>query len=567
MILFKKMRKAVPFFLACALLLSACESGDGSVSDVESKDEASGFISSVSEEVESSEQSYEVSFENQSEEASAEDNLDSVINVSFVASEGGYVSGNVKQALKSGDVTKAVTATPILCYRFKEWSDGVTEQTRGGDSFEADTVITAIFEYAGLPEIHIDYKGTISKNRETKATYTVKNACGIYEFEGATGFIEGRGNATWKHAKKPYKIEFDESVNLLGIGENAKHDWVLIANHADQSLFRNYFSYNMGYQLGIGYKSTLCEVYFNGKYHGVYMLTGQVEESRLDVDVSEGGYIIELDRYYSGKENVNYVTVGKEHYTLKSDYVDAKQMAEIKSYIQEINAALDSKDKDRICELIDIESCVNMYLLQEYTKNTDAGWSSFYMYKRDAEDKLHFGPAWDFDIAMGNDYRLDKGSYENIYVGRYSGFTQQNWWFIYLCRMEWFRELALQKWNTDFYGRIADMLDNIKETASLNWDELENNFVRWDKVFGNRINCEPVHIMELSSYSEHFRFFMAWMELRLDWLDDCFNNEEFWLKEINDRTYPQYKGGRIPEIEKDSSSNVDEEPSEDIYGS
>jgi len=237
---------------------------------------------------------------------------------------------------------------------------------------------------------------------------------------------------------------------------------------------------------------------------------------------------------------------------LKSDYVDSAQMKEIKTFIESINKALETKEKEKIEELIDIDSCVNMYLLQEYTKNTDAGWSSFYMYKRNRDDKLHFGPAWDFDIAMGNDYRLDSGSYENIYVGRYSGFTQQNWWFIYLCRMEWFRELVLERWNTKFYGLAQDMLAEVKSVAALNWDELQHNFIRWDGVFGKRVNCEPKHIMDLKSYSEHYRFFIEWMELRLDWLDNCFNDEEFWLGEINDRTYPQYKGGKIPEIVRDS---------------
>ena len=86
-----------------------------------------------------------------------------------------------------------------------------------------------------------------------------------------------------------------------------------------------------------------------------------------------------------------------------------------------------------------------------------------------------------------------------------------------------------------------------------NFKELENNFVCWDNVFGNRINSEPEHIMGLETYSEHFRFFVAWLELRLDWLNECFNNEETWLGEINDRSYPLYKEGAIPQIEKDVS--------------
>ena len=242
--------------------------------------------------------------------------------------------------------------------------------------------------------------------------------------------------------------------------------------------------------------------------------------------------------------------MGKEKYTLKSDYIDSNQMDEIISCITQVEAAIKNGDEQKIKELVDIESCVDMYLLQEYTKNTDVGWSSFYMYKQDGNDKLRFGPGWDFDIAMGNDYRLDKGSYENIYVGRYSGFYQQSWWYIYLCRMEWFREIVLERWNTKFYDYAHQTLTELKSYAELNWEELEGNFERW-KIFGQKINSEPKQIRELRSYLEHYRYFIAWVELRLEWLDSCFNDNERWLKEINDRTYPQYKGGKIPEIELD----------------
>jgi hypothetical protein len=491
-------------------------------------------------------ESYEIS-----EYISDEDLLNNgVVDVIFTASDGGYLSGAMKQALDEGEVTSTVTATPVLCYRFKEWSDGVTEQTRSGESFSEDTIITAVFEYAGLPELYIEYKGGISKYSAKKATYTMKNASGLYEFEALSGVIQGRGNSSWRHAKKPYKIKFDEAVNMLGIGQDAKRDWVIMGNHGDQSLFRNYFGYNIGYKAGIGYKSTLIEVYLNGKYNGVYMLTGKVEESRLGVEEDEGGFLIELDEYASGKENVDYFTVGKEKYTLKSDYIDSKQVNAIKNCIQQIENAIKDADEEKIKELIDIDSCVDMYLLQEYVKNTDVGWSSFYMYKQDGNDKLRFGPAWDFDIAMGNDYRLDKGSYENIYVGRYSGFYQQNWWYIYLCRTEWFRKIALERWNSEFYDYIEDTLTELKAYAELNWDELEGNFERWE-IFGQKINSEPAQIRKLRSYLEHYRYFIAWAELRLEWLDTCFNDNEIWLDEINDRTYPQYKGGKIPEIELD----------------
>ncbi len=523
------------------VLLTSCKNYGENSNNPENSEE---LFSSIFEG--SNDESSDISF-GEPDESLADNGL---IDVSFVSALGGYVSGSVKQALSEGEVTKSVTAYPSLCYKFKEWSDGVTEQTRGNESFSEDTVLTAVFEYTGLPELYVEYKGGIGRSTPKDAKFTLKNASGLYEFESSTGVIQGRGNSTWRQAKKPYKIKFDESVNFLGIGSEAKRDWVIIANHDDQSLLRNYFLYNTAYKMGIGYKSTLIEVYLNGKYNGVYMLTGKVEESRLGVDVEEGGFLLELDGYAEGKEGKDYFRIEKQKYTLKSDYISSNQVQTIKKSIEEVDNAIKNGDEEKIKSLIDIDSFVDMYLLQEYAKNIDVGWSSFYMYKTETEDKLRLGPAWDFDLSMGNNYRLDRGSYENIYVGRYSGFYEQNWWFIYLCRMEWFRELVCDRWNNRFEECLENTLSQVKSYAELNRAELENNFVRWE-IFGKRIFKEPIQIVNLSSYLEHFRYFVAWAELRIEWLDNCFNDNELWLKEINDRTYPKYKGGKLPEIEPD----------------
>ncbi len=468
--------------------------------------------------------------------------------VVYAASKGGYVSGTITQVLNKGDATQTVYAYPMLCYTFKEWSDGVKTSTRSGDRFTQNTTVTAIFEYTGLPELYIEYgeDAEIPRYTSINAFYTLKNAGGVYEFESMPGQIQGRGNATWEHEKKPYKIKFNDSLNFLGIGDEAKRDWVILANHGDQSLLRNYYAYNLAYKAGIGYKSTLIEVYLNGEYNGVYMLTGKVEASRHDIDETAegGGFLIELDDYYKGVENVDYIRVGKEFYTLKSDYINSDQMERIRNCIVEIDEAINSKDEERIKELLDIESCVKMYLLQEYTKNIDVGWSSFYLYKKSDEDKLHFGPAWDLDIAMGNDYRLDSGGYEGIYVGRNSGFVQQNNWYIGLCSMEWFRELALENWNEEFASLTKEVYSELREYANINWDELKYNFVRWDNTFGKRINSEPKHIMAFNTYKQHYDCLIQWLENRYSWLDACFNDSETWVEEINKKSTSGNKDDR-----------------------
>ena len=52
-------------------------------------------------------------------------------------------------------------------------------------------------------------------------------------------------------------------------------------------------------------------------------------------------------------------------------------------------------------ELLDMDSFVNMLLLQEFTKNVDAFRFSTYFH-RAAGGRLVAGPPWDFNLSMGN---------------------------------------------------------------------------------------------------------------------------------------------------------------------
>ena len=54
---------------------------------------------------------------------------------------------------------------------------------------------------------------------------------------------------------------------------------------------------------------------------------------------------------------------------------------------------------EQLDRVIDVESFAKMYLLQELSKNVDAGSTSYYVYYHDG--KLHAGVAWDYDWAFG----------------------------------------------------------------------------------------------------------------------------------------------------------------------
>src|SRR5699024_4806536 len=77
---------------------------------------------------------------------------------------------------------------------------------------------------------------------------------------------------------------------------------------------------------------------------------------------------------------------------------------DFKTYIDEFETLLYSKDKDwdKISKMIDVESFIKYYFIQEFSENPDGCRSSVYMYKDGKDDVIHMGPVWDYDSALAN---------------------------------------------------------------------------------------------------------------------------------------------------------------------
>ena len=194
-------------------------------------------------------------------------------------------------------------------------------------------------------------------------------------------------------------------------------------------------------------------------------------------------------------------------------------------YIRQCIAALDdaiyADDPLLLDELVDMASLVDMYILQEFAKNIDVGFSSFYMYK-DVEGKIFFAPPWDFDLAFGNDERLDDGSYEGLYVGTgRENFKQNSDWYIQLFSYEWFQTLVANRWKEISDTVIPQVIEEVRRVADEIADDMDYNYKKWP-FLGDRQHLEPDAIAALTTYEEHVAYLLAWMQGRKDWLDGEF---------------------------------------------
>lgn len=405
--------------------------------------------------------------------------------------------------------------------------------------YAAETSVTQ-FNQLEMPIIAIstDSGSEIKSDAEyTDAKISIINDEGSYEMTDMATSIKLRGNSSMYADKKSYKIKFEEKQNLLNIGDGQGKPWLLIANHSDHSLLRNLTAYNLADELtGMSYSPNCrsIELYVNGEYQGVYLLCEDknVNKNRIAIEeepdeVENNGYLIEMTRY----EGENTFDVDTAAYDIASklsetESIKNEQISYISNYIKEAYNALKSGKESDVKKYIDLNSLIDIYIVNEIVKNVDAGWDSFYMYK-DVNEKLCFGPVWDFDLAMGNancvkGFESWKGfsPYSILNVN-----ANSNPWFCHALTWDWFRELLKERWN-ELQDELKDVPDVVVREAEANYQSYCRNFEKWD-ILGKQTNISPVEIVELPTYKDHYTYLSNWLAKRINWLTEQYNGKDF----------------------------------------
>ena len=459
----------------------------------------------------------------------------------------GYISGKRVQTPDESGKYTPVTAVPMPGYRFEKWSDGKTDPTRTEEPGLVPASVTAIFAYDILDMPVIALTTETGKDVTSKEEYVV-GTLAAFGTDGRELFgtdamkIRGRGNSTWYMEKKSYRIKLDEKENLLGVGKGKAKNWVLLANHADHSLQRIADAFCLARMLdGFEYVPgcMFVEVFLNGEYRGVYLLTEQTQTGKSRVSIDESDYETNVHADFLVEKTAwdfDYgFTVKSERYGIKSDLSsDAEirdaQIEWIDAKVTEACDALAAGNYERVKELVDVDSLVDDYLLQEITRNFDVGFDSFYMYYTDG--KLHFGPPWDFDLSLGNANLgfEDPVGFSAAVCPTNGELDTSNRWFYNTVKHAWFRKLVVDRWN-EKKGEIMTLPEYVRDTGSGFSRSFERNFEKWE-IFGQNFARSTKEITDLKTYEEHCEYLADWLQTRLNWLDEVFNSREFAKGEI-----------------------------------
>lgn len=448
---------------------------------------------------------------------------------------------------KHVDTTVGVTEIP---------SDGIVDE-----SFETHLPLVVIeADMDAIPDIYTisegekprDYKDKNVTNPWVDMHISVYNSdSGINRVTDepelySDGLIKLRGFSSRRYAKRQYGIKLLDStgaeaeVPLLGM--EADEDWVLGANTLDATYIRNYVAYNIGGQIFPYTPETrFCEVLVkqNGVYEylGLYQLSESVKKAEGRVNIADFNanedrlsYIICRDRKdltsttLSTWASDSQICYGWFTFKYpKEELLTDDVVTRIENQISEIEHALYSDDYEEFLtysELIDVDSFVDYFVVNEFFGNFDAGDNSTYYYQ-DYAHKFSMGPLWDYDGCWDN-YVAEVAN-EDCLV-----YPEQPW-FEKLVQDPRFNELVYERYNelrktilsTDYVEEVID------ETVAYLGNAALRERSRW------RENYEENHLLDVvedgrgylinrnrDTYEEEIVRVKDIMRLHAEWMDE-----------------------------------------------
>ncbi|MBR0479727.1 CotH kinase family protein [Candidatus Saccharibacteria bacterium] len=268
-----------------------------------------------------------------------------------------------------------------------------------------------IYQFSRLPRLEISLSGvTLEELNSGDKTIkysgnTARLLSGTEEIELRDVELKGRGNSTWAKEKKPYQIKLKEKAEILGLGKAKK--WVLLANYYDETSLRNATAFKLAEMVGEEYapRGEFVELTIDGEELGLYYLARKTEISKNSVDLrGSEGILVELDNIHNGSDYCYFTEFGSCLIVkdVSTEDREGEIMYDFLVQFDRLELAAREGDFRTIAEILDIESLAQYYLISEFAANPDAYASSFYMHRNGKDDKIHFGPVWDFDLAFGN---------------------------------------------------------------------------------------------------------------------------------------------------------------------
>lgn len=367
-------------------------------------------------------------------------------------------------------------------------------------------------------------------------------------YNGKT-MIKVRGSSSKIFEKKSYKIDLVDGVgqvlNAGLLGMPMESDWVLTASYTDKTFIRNPLANEIFRQMGhYASRSRYVELILNNEYMGIYILSEKPKRNANRINISKmgeldngfpyvtGGYILQIDRtdepgWYSllPGNSPNNIKFYYQYNYPKPDVISAQQKAYIKAVMDTFEMVMDGPSfadpNIGFRKYADELSFIDMFIVNEFSKNADGYKLSTYLYKDNWYEggKLHVGPVWDYDIAWHN------CNYGNTASEQWWQYDQPNieypipTWWTRLMQDQAFKDRIYCRWHTLRMGSLSNAALNayIDKCANELYEATERNFQQFPVLNAYIFPNTPEQIG--TSYWGMVDDLKSWISKRGTWLD------------------------------------------------
>ncbi|MDG2382434.1 MAG: lamin tail domain-containing protein [Pirellulaceae bacterium] len=406
---------------------------------------------------------------------------------------------------------------------------------------------------------------------------------------GGRGGMRIRGQSSQGFSKKQYALELwdelnsdtrpisasradDKAASFFGLP--AESDWVLNGPYSDKTQLNNYMTFLWSNNAGLyAPRARLVEVFVNqgggsvsyrGDYRGTYVLLEKIKIDDNRVDIAEitpqdrsapeitGGYIWKKDKPGAGDQP--FTTSRNQELRMvdpDDSQITTTQKNWLRSHINEFEAALYGPNFTNpdvgYAKYIDVDSWAETWLLVEMTKNIDGFRLSTY-YHKDRGGKIEQGPAWDFNLSLGNGNYL-QGAYPEGWYHTGISSSQYPYWdrlfedpnFEQRVIDRW-QELRASVWSTESLLNDIDTAVNALSNGNPRLDRplssqpsnpISRNFDKWNNVasyqwpncFFGQGSCPSSPLPgggRPNEYGDYIYIMKDFVERRTEWIDEQF---------------------------------------------
>ena len=289
-------------------------------------------------------------------------------------------------------------------------------------------------------------------------------------------------------------------------------------HHEDKSLLRNQTAMEISRICGMTWTPAMIsvEVYLNNEYLGIYTFceNKEVAKNRVDIDLDKGDVYLELEQFMDNP--VCFWTTHRLPVMFSDPEEPSNELKEnIIQRFRDFENVLYSENfadpETGYAPMIDVESVINYYIIQELTKNIDGNLRKSTFITLGPDSPLKFYHVWDFDRALGNCYYFpsEYPGTTNDYTGWFikdQTLEHNEGWFARFFKDPAFVSGLQQKW-AEVYPQLRNVPSDFIDVKARELDKAQQrNFQKW-QILGTETYRDKVLKMR--------DFYMK----RLEWLN------------------------------------------------